>query len=135
MHSTMQSGTAVVANDDVYKRSLTWNLYAGDGYQASVVWLRKRIARFLYGTNGTDISVDDLLNVSIKLQITEKAIGYAGKAPYMRQFPYMATQIYTSGAEYIITIPNIPIAQTFKTLFDAGILQSPFQVNYTVTLA
>lgn len=82
---TTTSGTATVATDDVYKRALTWNLYAGDGYQMSIIWLRKRIARFLYGVNGSDISVDDLINVSISsttISIPNNAISTIFKELY-----------------------------------------------------
>ena len=48
------SGNAAPASDDVYKRFLTWHLYEGDGPDFSILWLKKRIARFLYGQNGTD---------------------------------------------------------------------------------
>lgn len=59
------SGTAVTASDDYYKRTLTWHLYAGDGRQFSVPWLRKRVARFLYGVNGTDIMLTQTETVHI----------------------------------------------------------------------
>jgi hypothetical protein len=40
--------------DDIFKRILTWNLYKGDGRQFSVRWLKRRIIRFLVGTDGVD---------------------------------------------------------------------------------
>lgn len=43
-----------VTDDDVYKRVLTWWFYKGDGKQFSAQWLRRRVARFLYGANGGD---------------------------------------------------------------------------------
>jgi hypothetical protein len=60
-----QSGTAVTASDDYYKRVLTWWLYTGDGRQFSIPWLRKRVARFLYGVNGTDITLSQTETVHI----------------------------------------------------------------------
>ena len=59
------SGTVTVATDDIYKRVLTWHLYRGDGNVPSITWLRRRVARFIYGAGGTDISVDDLPNIGI----------------------------------------------------------------------
>lgn len=64
----LQSGTSTPASDDVYKRVLTWWLYLGDGHIFSVPWLRRRVARFLYGTNGGDINFDDVQNVRIAAQ-------------------------------------------------------------------
>ncbi len=43
-----------LTNDDVFKRVITWHFYKGDGKNVSVPWLKKRVARFLYGVNGTD---------------------------------------------------------------------------------
>ena len=53
------SGSAVLASDDVYKRTLTWNLYRGDGQVFCMQWLKNRIARFLNGTAGNDANVLD----------------------------------------------------------------------------
>jgi hypothetical protein len=41
-------------NDDVYQRILTWHLFKGDGNQFNVRWLKRRIMRFLVGSNGID---------------------------------------------------------------------------------
>ncbi|MHB8388144.1 MAG: hypothetical protein ACYDBH_01025 [Acidobacteriaceae bacterium] len=51
----LRSGTAQIANDDIYKRILTWWLYRGDGKQMNVQWLKRRVMRFLTGANGSDI--------------------------------------------------------------------------------
>lgn len=47
--------TAVfTTTDDIYKRIATWNLYKGDGNVFSIMWLKRRIQRFLTGINGVD---------------------------------------------------------------------------------
>lgn len=48
------SQTASIANDDIYKRVLTWHTYRGDGMQFSMQWLKNRISRFINGVNGGD---------------------------------------------------------------------------------
>lgn len=53
----VQSGSAQLASDDIYKRVLTWNLYRGDGQMFCMQWLKNRIARFLNGPNGGDYPV------------------------------------------------------------------------------
>jgi hypothetical protein len=40
--------------DDVLQRILTWNFYKGDGNRFTMLWLKRRIMRFLTGTNGID---------------------------------------------------------------------------------
>lgn len=62
---TTTSGTATIANDDVYKRVLTWYLYRGDGFRISAPWLRKRVARFLYGTAGGDVTLTQVQTVGV----------------------------------------------------------------------
>lgn len=51
------SGTAELANDDIYKRAMTWNLYRGDGQMFTIGWLKNRVSRFINGVNGTDYPV------------------------------------------------------------------------------
>lgn len=64
----LQSGTATVASDDIYKRVLTWWLYRGDGKLFSSTWLRRRVARFIYGANGEDVGFDQFSSVSLVSQ-------------------------------------------------------------------
>ncbi|MHB8817312.1 MAG: hypothetical protein ACYDAE_29170, partial [Steroidobacteraceae bacterium] len=40
--------------DDIFKRILTWNFYKGDGKRFCMKWLKRRVMRFLVGTNGLD---------------------------------------------------------------------------------
>lgn len=105
-----QSGTAIVSNDDFYKRTITWATYIGDGRVCNASVLRKRIARFLYGSNGGDIMLTDAQNVSITVQ--------------------------TAPVKYAITLPSSanPAASYFQEGFNAGILPFPFQLSATVTI-
>jgi len=48
------STTSYQVTDDVFKRILTWNLYKGDGKRFCVRWLKRRVMRFLVGTDGID---------------------------------------------------------------------------------
>ena len=95
-----------VVNDDTFKRILTWNFYKGDGFQYNTQWLKRRVARFLYGVDGTDIpNIDSLYNISVT---------------------------YGSGETITITIPNIAIAPIFKSAIQSAALNLPFQYNYTI---
>jgi hypothetical protein len=44
--------------DDVFQRILTWNVYKADGKRFSPRWLKRRVMRFLVGTNGLDPTPD-----------------------------------------------------------------------------
>ena len=60
-----QRGAAIEATDDFYKRVLTWWLYFGDGRYFDISLLRKKVARFLYGVDGTDINLSQTETVHI----------------------------------------------------------------------
>ena len=129
-----QTGTAEPASDDIYKRVLAWILYKGDGIQASITWLRKRIARFLYGANGSDVSLSETLNVSIT-RPTLPAIGAMNTRPMNAAAMNTRTarnQLASNVLE--ISIPASSAAQQFVSLLGQGYLPVPFQVAYRVTL-
>lgn len=53
------SGTPLPADDDTFKRIITWWVYAGyPDRHFSTMLLRKRVARFLFGPDGTDVDLD-----------------------------------------------------------------------------
>lgn len=108
--SHRQNGTAVTANDDFYKRAITWATYIGDGRVCNATVLRKRIARFLYGKNGGDITLSQAQSIQIAVQ--------------------------TSPLKYAITLPSSadPAATFFKEAFESGALAFPFQLAATVTV-
>lgn len=54
-----------VATDDLYKRVATWTLYKGDGWTFTARWLKRRVVRFLTGTNGIDPGVQETYGVSV----------------------------------------------------------------------
>lgn len=101
------SGTTTTADDDIYKRVLTWNLYAGDGKQFSVTWLKRRIARFLYGVNGFDPGIQQTYDISV----------------------------VPSPGHFAITLPAGPVSSILAQAFANGVLSLPFQYTYAVTVA
>ena len=129
------SGTAQIAPDDLYKRVLTWILYRGDGKQATIEWLRRRIARFLYGINGSDIYVGLITNVSISSNGVE-VVGPLGTAAlgtlYMGELELVN---FNSKSNLSITIPDLTISKSFTALFNAGFLPAPFQMKYSFTIS
>lgn len=128
----VNSGTAQAASDDIYKRTLTWYTYAGDGRQMSIMWLRRRVARFLFGANGTDIPVDYLQQVSISRNSAGFSGAY-GSAPYNTQaYGTRRTRRNLSARSLTIGIPPSPVAQTFVALLNEGYLALPFQVKFNV---
>jgi len=60
----------IAASDDVYKRILTWKLYRDDGFFMSINWLKKRLKRFLIGTNGAAPRIENTDEISVKVSNT-----------------------------------------------------------------
>lgn len=105
--STSSSGSAQTANDDYYKRVLTYLTYTGDGHYSNMMTWRKRIARFLYGFNGGDINPSLVQNVDIA----------AGSANAVT-----------------ITLPAGESSSFFAQGFSEGFLVFPFMLNTTVVV-
>lgn len=61
------ASTFFTATDDVFKRILTWHLYKGDGKVFTLLWLKRRVLRFLLGANGVDVNVADTSGISITI--------------------------------------------------------------------
>lgn len=54
---TAATQTFYTVSDDIYKRILTWQFFKGDGFNFTIPWLKRRVARFLIGQNGTSAPV------------------------------------------------------------------------------
>jgi hypothetical protein len=104
-----QPSSFTPASDDVYRRVLTWHFYKGDGHQFTTPWLKRRITRFLNGPNGTDI------------------------LPGAQTYDVSVT--FTGPRAAVITLANTPIAAIFQALAEAGILELPFQIDWTINLS
>lgn len=131
---TIQSGTSQGVTDDVYKRVLTWHSYLGDGRQMSVPWLKKRVARFIYGSYGADIPVSEIQNIGVLIPKLPPVGACNSRATNT-----MATNSRRSSSKQAkraltITVPNGQISQQFQTLLHEGYLAIPFQIKFTVLI-
>lgn len=72
------SSSVTTMTDDTFRRLITWNFYKGDGFQFTIPWFKRRIARFLHGINGFedthDISVvlSESLAMSVSITTTNE---------------------------------------------------------------
>jgi hypothetical protein len=98
-------GISYQVDDDYYKRILTWNFYKGDGFQPTTTWLKRRVYRFLNGVNGVAPTIPDTYSISVVF--------------------------YNSNI--IIHVPNSTAAQILDAAMQDGVLNVPFEYNYTVT--
>ena len=133
--SVKKSGTATVANDDIYKRALTWSMYLGDGYQVNITWMKNRIARFLYGANGSDIDLSLTENISIMPMMMFTDTGYGMNVFGLR--PAYGMMLMRKGLQIQlnITVPNTPVSQIFSDFLTQGILTMPTQITFSVEIS
>ena len=109
-YTNVTGGTTIYGtSDDIFCRILTWHLYKGDGKQYSILWLKRRIMRFLYGVNGSDFIIDNTYPVSISIASNNVTITLTGT-------------------------PSLP-SSIFQAAVAQGVLELPPFDTYTVTLA
>ena len=60
---------ATTADDDTFKRVMTWYLFKGDGKTFTIKNLKRKVLRFLLGTNGTSPNVADTSGISISFSL------------------------------------------------------------------
>jgi hypothetical protein len=97
----------ILTSDDTFKRVLTWFFYKGDGKVFTMWWLKRRIQRFLTGFNGTDVLNDNTYAISV----------------------------YPTGFKaYNIDLATTPQSEIFAAAVEAGVLELPVQVSWTVNL-
>lgn len=130
----------VATTDDIYKRIITWNYGKGDGNRFNIRWLKRRIQRFLTGTNGSwplinntwqiSVSFGVGQEVSIRLLSQERIItGGAILGAYM-----FNSQMYNAfQSEVDFDFPPLPNAAIFQEAFDSGCLQVPFQFDWVIS--
>lgn len=113
-------GASSAANDDIYKRVLTWNLYRGDGQVFTIGWLKNRISRFINGANGSDFPVlEDQPSISVSggvftVSRAESAaydalqLCYAGGAlafPFQYRMQFLTVSFINDGGVLQLTTP------------------------------
>lgn len=98
--------------DDIYKRILTWWFYKGDGFDFSIPWLKRRIARFLYGIDGKDVSMPFTPTISVQ---------------FSEALPIPVCDI---------TIDATPdtVDTYFEAAIESGVLCTPFRFAFNVTI-
>jgi hypothetical protein len=128
-----QGPTGIYAtSDDIFKRILTWHLWRGDGFVFNVRWLKRRVQRFLTGTNGTAGQTDQTYQVSvtfgtdneinINLQTTRR---FATKGATFNVSPFNAAP-FNDLQTTSLALPVSPYVPIFKAAVQAGVLELPF---------
>ena len=127
-------------SDDAFKRILTWALYRGDGRQFGIRWLKRRIMRFLLGTNGIDPGINETNQISVTFGTNyEVAIRFVDyEATLLNSALFNTFEMNTTMPNEINTdvIPLIPLPN--RQLFYLAVLNNaielPFQFTWTVII-
>lgn len=127
------NGTATLVTDDYYKRVLTWWLYKGDGQQMTIPWIKRRVARFLYGVNGADVAYPLGAGLQPSVDVSYGTSGGAIGTLPVNTAAVNLNEASPSGTIAII-VPASPAAETLASLIQNGLLALPFQNNFEVTL-
>jgi hypothetical protein len=129
----------VAVNDDVYKRIITWNFYKGDGNTFCIPWLKRRVARFLFGTNGTDTTATaNTQQISVAVGGSTWTITLVTGVRALKRGPFNTSQLNSigfNGATSVFTTLNpIPNGALLQEAVRAGVLVLPFQYNFVVNV-
>lgn len=131
-----------VTSDDVFKRIMTWNFYKGDGNVFNVRWLKRRVKRFLTGTDGAAPNIDETYQISvtygpgsitIKINVGTRTIT-GGALPNRfacnRLTPNALTTVFHPSPTTTFALQSV-----FKDAMDSGALQVPFQERVSVLVS
>jgi hypothetical protein len=131
-----------ITNDDLFKRILTWHISKRDGKYFNIEWLKKRIMRFLFGVNGTQPNIDNAYQVSITFGpnrevtirfVTGNRTVTSGAIYDQNQFTYN-TYTYNALSTNQTNLTPLPYIDMFQEAVQSGILELPFQFNYTIVI-
>src|ERR1035437_161944 len=100
--------TSALASDDIYQRCLTWKTCRAGGLNVTIPMMKRRIMRFIIGTNGTCPDVVDTSAVSI-------TVPQSGFMQININAPVYASSVYS-------------LVQCLNN----GILDWPFQYPFTI---
>ena len=127
-----------ITTDDIFKRIITWNFYKGDGYQFNTHWLKRRIARFLAGVNGTDPQLGETYQISVRFAANNvinihiyPGVSIQKGGSLLDTFD-LDTVTFNAETIFAALIPTA-LAPILQSALNAGVLEVPFQYTFNVT--
>jgi hypothetical protein len=134
------AGIAQTASDDIYKRCLTWHIFKGEGRYFTVKSLKRRVMRFLLGTNGSAPNIDQTYQISVSFgpnhEVTIRFINNlikTLKSAQLNTFTLNST-LLNSSVNQIIPLVPLPFQQVFQDAVLSGALELPFQYTWEVVI-
>jgi hypothetical protein len=134
------AGVAQTASDDIYKRCLTWHIFKGEGKYFTIKSLKRRVMRFLLGTNGTAPNIDQTYQISVSFgpnhEVTIRFINeliQTLRSAQLNTFQ-LNTTLLNSSVNQITLLNPLPFEQVFQDAVLSGALELPFQYNWEVVI-
>ena len=126
--------------DDIYKRILTWHFFKGDGKYFSIRWLKRRVMRFLFGTNGINFNVDATYQIGVSfgpngvVAITlYQGNRFVTGGSLLNRWWLNSTPLNTVKTVFETYAP-LPDAAIFQAAVAAGVLELPFQFEFVANI-
>ena len=129
-----------LTSDDVFRRILTWHLYKGDSKLFNIRWLKRRIKRWLTGTNGTGGETDETYDISItfgtdnQVNINLQSIHRFALGGAIIDAGQFNTFEFNEFETDSVSIPVSPYVEQFKAAVESGALELPFGFTWIVNL-
>lgn len=126
--------------DDIFKRIMTWNFYKGDGQVFDIRWLKRRVMRFLTGSNGIDPGVSQTYQISVtfgsgnqvNINIKSHSSTLVSGALFNRNaFNKMTFNGFKVQISHLMPLPD---ANILASAIQAGVVNLPFQYVYTTNV-
>jgi hypothetical protein len=149
---------AVIADDDFFKRCLTWHYMKGDGKYFNIRWLKRRVKRFLTGVNGSCPHIDNTDDISItfgpryectiRFVLIDRTViggtlpnrfgpngtrGGIGEGGASRWAEDQIT-VFNITFSTAVTYPRPAYINEFSEAINAGVLELPFQFQFQVVI-
>ncbi len=126
----------IAADDDVYRRVITWHHYKGDGDFFDIRWLKRRVMRFLtnaYIDQTYQISVGFGGNAECYINIMQTGINFNHPSAMVNDGAFNEVPLNELTATRT-TLPQMPLAETFRLAVLTGALELPFQYKFFVNI-
>jgi hypothetical protein len=142
----IENATFITTTDDIYKRCLTWHVHKGDGKFFNMRWLKRRIMRFLYGTNGTSPPVDETYQISVSFSEPTNAphtavirfIDYntvVTGSCLLNNFMLNSSDALLNDCDILNSpLTPLPFRNEFKAAADSGSIELPFIYQWVVQI-
>jgi hypothetical protein len=139
-YTLSEPSPTTLTSDDIYKRCLTWQFWKGDGKYFTISWLKRRIMRFILGTNGTAPNIDQTYQISVSFGLNNEvtirfidSIATLTKSAIFDGFEFNSA-MFNEADVSVQQLNPLPYRQEFQEAVNTGALELPFTYSWTVII-